>query len=80
MSARPGAEHHNAKLNAQDVIKMRRMYAEDGLSMLDLAGRFGITESTAREAIRGITWASVGGVVKSCSTCGGSGRVLTDEA
>jgi hypothetical protein len=53
-----GAGHHSAKLTDEIVREMRRRHSA-GESAASLAREFGITPSTAQDAIRGVTWRHV---------------------
>jgi hypothetical protein len=51
-----GERHHSAKLCWDDVRSMRRQYEAGGLTYRDLAGTFGVTAPTIRDAITRRTW------------------------
>ena len=48
-----------AKLTESDVRIARRLYTEEGISFKALGQRFGVRDTTIREAILGITWGHV---------------------
>jgi HNH endonuclease len=48
-----------SKLTADKVRAMRSIYTQGGLRIVDVAAQFGVCFSTARTAIRGITWRHV---------------------
>jgi hypothetical protein len=76
MSARTGARHHFSKLTPDLVRQMREWYAEGGISFLEISHEFGVTESTARDAIRGITWRHVNHpAIRDCESCNGTGKI-----
>lgn len=55
-----GERQGSAKLTADDVVAIRVAYA-DGARLVALADRFGVTEGAILNAIRGTTWAHIGG-------------------
>ena len=58
MAARTGTEHHKAKLTNEQVIEIRRLRNEEGLSIMKIAERVGwIVETQTIDAIvRNRTW------------------------
>lgn len=44
------------RLKAEDVLDLRRLYAEGGMSMLKLAHRFKVAKSTVQDVIEERTW------------------------
>ncbi|MFO7898718.1 MAG: NUMOD4 domain-containing protein [Planctomycetota bacterium] len=58
VGAQPGERHHQARLTAHIVAKMRRRVAA-GETMAAVARRFGVAKVTAYDAIVGKTWQSV---------------------
>jgi hypothetical protein len=56
--ARPGERHPMAKLTT-DVVKEMRRLAASGMSFKAVAGRFGVANLTAYDAIVGTTWKTV---------------------
>lgn len=63
MIQRPKGEHHwHAKLTDDAVITMRNL-CRDGWTLMRIAGACGVSLATAHNAIRGITWSHVPGVV-----------------
>lgn len=47
----------NAKLTVEQVLRMRREYAAGDTSYHKIAVKYGVGEQTARQAIKGETWA-----------------------
>lgn len=79
MSARPGSDHHNAKLNPSRVAELREWYSEGGITITELANEFNVSQSTVHSAITGETWKAVpfpAVSTKPCPNCHGKGRVL----
>lgn len=58
--AHPGEKHHFARLNRQDVQKIRAQYAAGASSQDVLAMKFGITQGHCGRIIRGEAWAEKG--------------------
>lgn len=56
-----GERHGRAKLTADDVRDIRRMYAAGGVTYRDLGERFGVTESMVGRIVRGQAWTHVTG-------------------
>lgn len=56
-----GEAHHCAKLNEAQVIEIRALYAQGGISYRALAAQFGVTFSNIGRVIRRKTWAHVQG-------------------
>jgi hypothetical protein len=54
-----GCAHHSAKLNTEQVIEIRSSYARGGVSMHQLATRFGITVETIHGIIHRRYWKHV---------------------
>lgn len=76
MPARKGTAHHHAKLSPKKVAEMREWYAEGEIGILELSTGFGVSYTTAREALRGRTWKDAPfPAVHDCPTCHGKGRV-----
>lgn len=59
-----GEGHYSAKLEAADVLEMRRMYAETKIPLAEIASQFGVGYGTAEKAIRGATWKHLGPIQK----------------
>jgi hypothetical protein len=59
MPAHKGSAHHLAVLNETSVREARREYRLGGISVRELADRYGVTTGAMRRAIHGITWAHV---------------------
>lgn len=53
-----GEEHHNAKLNKEKVLEIRRLF-EQGLQKTDIATMFGITRQCVRQIVARETWRAV---------------------
>lgn len=53
--AKPGEQHHNAKLTEQQVLDARRRHAA-GESALAMCEEFGVNPRTLSRAIKGATW------------------------
>lgn len=73
-----------AKLTEADVVEMRRLRRETGLTYREIGERFGVTEGTASNAVTGRTWANVPGAVADSYGSSRSGEAnpnasLTDE-
>ena len=47
-----------AVLTAEEVVEMRRMYAEDKMRVVDIANHFGITRANASNIIHRHSWTS----------------------
>lgn len=76
MPARPGEQHHAAKLTERKVAEMREWYSEGGVSAEELAHEFGVCPSVARRVIAQQSWKHVPPVsTKVCGGCNGKGRV-----
>jgi Mor family transcriptional regulator len=58
---RRGEEHHQAKLSDADAAEMRTVYAAGGVSVSELALRYGVSTAVIRRMIRGKSWKHVGG-------------------
>jgi hypothetical protein len=56
---RMGRTNGNAKMTAATVIRMRREYERGGTSFRKIALKYGCGETTARQAIRGVSWSHV---------------------
>lgn len=54
-----GERSRNAKLTAASVIEARQRYAAGGVTHLDLATEYGVTEAAMRFALIGRTWKHV---------------------
>lgn len=52
---RPGEKNGNAKLNAQDVVKVREMLAK-GYRQRDIADKFGVAQTTISAINMGFSW------------------------
>lgn len=65
MAAKSGEAHHKAKLTEDDVIYLRELYAEGGVSFLKLAEMTGwrVDETTITSAVRGATWKHLPGAI-----------------
>lgn len=57
-----GESHHGAKMTEAIVIKARRMRRETGMSYQGIADALGFSETTVKDAVRGITWCHVPGI------------------
>ena len=55
---RRGADNHNAVLSDDDVRRMRRQ-RQDGLTLVALAGEYGIARSTVASIVAGKSWSHV---------------------
>lgn len=53
-----GTKHHDAKLNPEKVREVRRL-SKEGVSMLDLAEKFGVTSRCIWGVVTGKTWKQV---------------------
>jgi len=58
-----GEEHWGSRLTEENVLELRARYAAGGITMQALADEKEVGYATAREAIRGITWAWLPGAV-----------------
>jgi len=54
-----GEAHRSAKLNEDLVRKLRREYAETGLTTFKLGPKYGVSQVAANQAIRRKTWKHV---------------------
>lgn len=54
-----GKRHGNVKLNEQDVLDIRRIYSEGGISQRRLGEQFLVTESNIQYIVRRRTWTSL---------------------
>jgi hypothetical protein len=51
-----GEEHPNAKLNAKQVLQIRKLYATGKFQQKDLADRFDVSRSSLRKIVRIESW------------------------
>lgn len=56
----PNSGKWKAKLNREQVIEIRRIRKEDGLSCVKIAKMFGISRGCVQGIIEGYTWKGVG--------------------
>lgn len=54
-----GERHGHAKLTADDVREIRRLYARDDVTQQNLSDRFGVTRSMVGSIVRGQAWTHV---------------------
>ncbi len=54
-----GEDHHHAKLNADIVREIRRLYNEEGMTSTELSKMFGVRDGTIRKVATGISWKHV---------------------
>jgi hypothetical protein len=66
INRKQGRDHAIAKLGPESVLAIRHAF-KDGQSMPNLAKNFGVTRSTIRSLVRGLTWKSVGGPIAAAS-------------
>lgn len=57
-----GSANPVARLTEQDVLEIRRLHREEGLTHRALADRFGVARSNITLIVNGKTWAHVGGL------------------
>lgn len=57
-----GVKHHRAKLNEEDVIEIRRLYATGTKTQKMIAKLFDVTQATIGYITIGATWRSVRGI------------------
>lgn len=60
-SAQPGDRHHNAKLREAD-IPVIMMLKDMGVPLLQIAKRFGVTDMTIHDVVKGKTWTAQTGL------------------
>lgn len=53
-----GERHPLARLTAENVALIRRLYAGGGVTQVELAARFGVWQTTISKIVRGDRWAS----------------------
>ena len=56
---RKGEEHPNAKLTADDVREIRRLYATTYITQVELCKRYGISKSQIGRIVNNWCWESV---------------------
>lgn len=54
-----GENHPHAKLTDRQVVDIRRRYADDSISMADLAREYGISSASVNDVLRRRTWRHV---------------------
>lgn len=59
-----GEKQPNAKLNADKVLSLRKLYAK-GMQFRQMAKAFGINEATIKDCVRGETWSHIPGGIPS---------------
>ncbi len=59
MQSQPGEKHGRALLTEVDVLDMRRLRTDYGLSYRDIAEWWGIAPATAKSICRGRRWRHV---------------------
>lgn len=59
VNTRRGEESHFSKLTKDQVLEMRRIRKEHGLSYAKIAAMFGVNTMTAHRAITGTSWRTV---------------------
>lgn len=55
----PGEAAGLAKLTNEQVLEMRRLYAEEHIRQVDLAARFGVGQSAVSAILRRRTWSHI---------------------
>ncbi len=58
-----GARHGMARLTDAQVVSMRRLYAESGISFRELGVMFGINSASAWQVVRGNKWPHLPGAI-----------------
>lgn len=53
---RPGERNGRARLTDASVIEIRRLYRAGGVTIPQLAARYGVCKSTVGYAVNGVTW------------------------
>lgn len=51
-----GSNNPQAKLTEEKVLEMRRLHRVEGVKLMEIAARFGVSKATASMAISGRTW------------------------
>ncbi len=51
-----GENHWKARLSAEDVAEIRRLYAAGGVRQADLAGRYSLSVAYVSQIVRGEAW------------------------
>lgn len=74
-----GEVNGNARLVADDVIKIREMYATGNYTQSNLSSLFGVQQGSVSSIIRGKTWGHVGGPVTKIGRIGGDPRTRGDR-
>lgn len=59
--ARPGDEHHGSKLRAADIPIILAL-KDQGVPLLRIAKRFGVTDMTIHDVVKGKTWTAQSGL------------------
>lgn len=56
---RYGAQNPAAKLSEEQVAEIKRLLARQGVTISELARRYGVSAASMRSAVAGETWAHV---------------------
>jgi group I intron endonuclease len=67
-SAKPGENHHNAKIKESDVVEMHNLYAKGGNTIDDLAVKYPVGRQQISRILRGDRWATAGGIITKNNT------------
>ena len=54
-----GSKCHAAKLDEDAVAEIRKRHAAGGVTLVELAAEFGVTDTVIGDAIRRVTWSHV---------------------
>ena len=54
-----GSDHHRSKITEQDVLAMRKLREETGMTYTAIGQKYGVGKRTARLAIQGHSWRHV---------------------
>jgi predicted XRE-type DNA-binding protein len=57
--ARPGEQHHNARLTEQQVIEIRRLHSAGNITQREISRRFDVSESAVSGIILRKNWACI---------------------
>lgn len=62
---RRGTDHDGAKLTDEQVVEIREAYARGGVTQVDLAEGYGVTQGLISGIVNGRRWPHVDGPVRS---------------
>ena len=59
MSGRKGGSHHGAKLNANQVAEIRRIYKGGGFTQKEIAAQYNVTSTAISRIVNGVLWGHI---------------------